>query len=67
MTHKKLKQIFNKGTLMTHKKLKQILDIMEKNAVTVLGTKMIRPQDAITAILKVSPYEKSKNENRHSK
>ena len=42
---------------MKNEKLQKILVEMNKNAEIILGTKMIRPEKAITAILKYDAYE----------
>jgi len=49
---------------MIHKLLNEILTEMNEKAETILGTKMIRPEDAISAILKFDEYE-GKSERLH--
>jgi len=50
---------------MKHNKLTAIIDEMYEQSETVIGTKMIRPEDAITAILKFDEYESDEDEKLH--
>ena len=51
---------------MTHSKLANIIDEMYDQSEDVIGTKMIRPEDAVTAILKFDPYNEDDKLHRHT-